>query len=59
MVETTTVEAVPLINLLLPFLWGEVAACGREIHWGRPEVATVVVGQVQYGGHGGMGYHSG
>jgi hypothetical protein len=33
--------------------------CGQEIHWGGPEVATVVVGWVQCGGHGSMGYHSG
>jgi hypothetical protein len=58
-VETATVEAVPLVNPLLPFFGGEVAACGREIHWGGPEVATAVVGQVRCGGRGGMGYHLG
>jgi hypothetical protein len=59
MVETATVEAAPLIDPLLPFLWGEAAACSREIHWGRPDVATVVVGQVRCGRRGGMGCHSG
>jgi hypothetical protein len=59
MVETATVEAVPLIDLLLPFLWQEAVACSREIHWGRPKVATVVVRQVQCRGLSGMGYHSG
>jgi hypothetical protein len=59
MVETATVEAAPLINPLLLLLWGEAAACDQEIHWGGPEVATVVVGRVRCGGHGGMGYHSG
>jgi hypothetical protein len=58
-VETATVEAVLFIDPLLPFPWGEAAACGREIHWGRLEVATVVVGRVRCGGRGGMGYHSG
>jgi hypothetical protein len=58
-VETTTVEAALLIDLLLPSLQGEVVACGQEINWGGPEVATVVVGWVQYRGYCGMGYHSG
>jgi hypothetical protein len=59
MVETTTVEAVPIIDPLLPFLRGEAVACGREIHRGGPEVATVVVGWVQCGRRSGMGCHSG
>jgi hypothetical protein len=58
-VETTTVEGAPFVDLLLPFFGGEAAACSPEIHWGRPKVATAVVGQVRCGGHGGMGYHLG
>jgi hypothetical protein len=58
-VETATVEAAPFVDPLLPFFGGEAAACGREIHWGGPEVATAVVGRVRCGGRGGTGYHSG
>jgi hypothetical protein len=59
MVETTRVEAAPFVNPLLPFLGGEAVAYGQDIHWGGSEVVTAIVGQVQCGKHGGMGYHSG